>query len=67
VTWTDALNHDHELNRQFAAGCVERGVYFHGYTKQGPPGHAGFSLAHTSEDFADALTIAEDVARSIQR
>jgi glutamate-1-semialdehyde 2,1-aminomutase len=64
-TWSDALDHDHELNRQFAAGCVERGVYFHGYTKQGPPGHAGFSLAHTPEDFAETLTVIEDVASSL--
>jgi glutamate-1-semialdehyde 2,1-aminomutase len=67
TTWSDALNHDHELNRRFAAGCVERGVYFHGYTKQGPPGHAGFSLAHTPEDFAQTLTVAEEVAKTIRR
>ena len=48
-TWSDALGHDHELNRRFAAGCIERGVYFHAYTRQGPPGHAGFSLAHSAE------------------
>ena len=40
-TWSDALGHDHELNRRFTAGCFERGVYFHAYTRQGPPGHAG--------------------------
>lgn len=65
-TWSDALGHDHELNRRFAAGCAERGVYFHGYTKQGPPGHAGFSLAHSDEDFAETLSVAETVCRSLQ-
>lgn len=64
-TWSDALNHDHELNRRFAAGCVERGVYFHGYTRQGPPGHAGFSLAHSDEDFAETLAVVETVARDL--
>lgn len=64
-TWTDAMNHDHELNRAFTAGCIERGVYIHAYTRQGPPGHAGFSLAHTPEDFAEALNIMETVAKSI--
>ena len=29
------------------------------------PGHAGFSLAHTDEDFAEALTVFDDVAREI--
>ncbi|MCC7023434.1 MAG: aspartate aminotransferase family protein [Thermomicrobiales bacterium] len=64
-TWSDAMGHDHELNRRFAAGCVERGVYFHGYTRQGPPGHAGFSLAHTPEDFAETLSVVEAVAREL--
>ncbi|MGH2614462.1 MAG: aspartate aminotransferase family protein [Thermomicrobiales bacterium] len=64
-TWSDALGHDHELNRRFTAGCIERGVYFHAYTRQGPPGHAGFSLAHTDEDFAETLTVAEAVCRSL--
>jgi glutamate-1-semialdehyde 2,1-aminomutase len=65
-TWSDALGHDHELNRRFAAGCVERGVYFHGYTRQGPPGHAGFSLAHTDEDFAETLSVVEAVTRDMR-
>jgi glutamate-1-semialdehyde 2,1-aminomutase len=64
-TWSDALHHDHELNRRFAVGCAEHGIYFHGYTKQGPPGHAGYSLAHTDEDFAEALTAIEDVAKAL--
>jgi glutamate-1-semialdehyde 2,1-aminomutase len=65
TTWADALSHDHELNRQFVQGCVERGVYFHGFTRQGPPGHAGFSLAHRPEDFAEALTVIDDVAATL--
>ncbi|MER3439631.1 MAG: aspartate aminotransferase family protein, partial [Chloroflexota bacterium] len=65
-TWSDALNHDHELNRRFVLGCLERGVYFHAYTRQGPPGHAGFSLAHTAEDFAETLTVVEDVAKELR-
>ncbi|MEZ4564818.1 MAG: aspartate aminotransferase family protein [Thermomicrobiales bacterium] len=64
-TWSDALGHDHDLNRRFTAGCFERGVYFHGYNRQGPPGHAGFSLAHTDADFAETLTVAEDVCRGL--
>lgn len=65
-TWSDALGHDHALNRHFVLGCVERGVYFHGYTRQGPPGHAGFSLAHTADDFAETLTVVEDVAKELR-
>ena len=65
-TWSDALDHDHELNRQFAAGCIERGVYFHALHPAGPPGHAGFSLAHTDEDFAETLAVVETVARDMR-
>ena len=61
-TWADALNHDHHLNRQFTAGMFERGVYIHGYTKSGPPGHAGFSTAHSTEDFDVILNAAADVS-----
>lgn len=64
-TWSDALGHDHELNRRFAAGCIERGVYFHAYTRQGPPGHAGFSLAHSDQDFAETLNVVETVTRDL--
>jgi glutamate-1-semialdehyde 2,1-aminomutase len=64
-TWSDALGHDHALNRRFATGCFARGVYFHGYTRQGPPGHAGFSLAHSDQDFAETLTVVEDVSREL--
>ncbi len=55
----DAAAHDHDLNRRFVLGCLERGVYFHAYTHQGPPGHAGFSLAHTPDVLADALEAME--------
>src|SRR5215213_11686431 len=65
-TWSDALDHDHELNRRFATGCFERGVYFHGYTRQGPPGHAGFSLAHTDEDIAETLSVVEAVTHELR-
>jgi glutamate-1-semialdehyde 2,1-aminomutase len=64
-TWSDAVNHDHDLNRRFTSSCIERGVYIHAYTRQGPPGHAGFSLAHTPEDFAETLNIAESVAKTL--
>ncbi len=65
-TWADAADHDHELNRRFAAGCLERGVAFHAYTRQGPPGHAGFSLAHSAADLAETLTVAEAVCHDIR-
>ena len=65
-TWSDALNHDHDLNRQFTTGMLERGVYLHAYTKAGPPGHAGFSTAHTSEQFDEVLSAADEVARGMR-
>ena len=65
TTWADALTHDHDLNRAFVTGCMERGVYFHGYTRQGPPGHAGISIAHKPEDFAETLTVVEAVAKDL--
>ncbi len=61
-TYADAIGHDHDLNKRFALGCLERGVYFHAYTRQGPPGHAGFSLAHAPEDFAETLDVVDAVA-----
>jgi glutamate-1-semialdehyde 2,1-aminomutase len=64
-TWSDAMGHDHEMNRQFVRGCFERGVYLHGYTRQGPPGHAGFSLAHSDSDFAETLSVCESVSREM--
>ena len=64
-TWADALDHDHELNRRFALGCLDRGIYFHAYSRQGPPGHAGFSLAHGAEDLAETLAVAEAVAKEM--
>jgi hypothetical protein len=41
---------------------LERGVYIHAYTKAGPPGHAGFSTAHSSEQFDEVLSAADEVA-----
>jgi len=66
TTWSDAVGHDHELNRRFTSGLLERGVYIHAYTKAGPPGHAGFSTAHTAERLDDVLTVAEDVVRAMR-
>lgn len=65
--YRDALGHDHELNRRFVVGCIERGVYFHAYTGRGAPGHAGFSLAHSREDFAHTLDVVDAVARDLAR
>jgi glutamate-1-semialdehyde aminotransferase len=65
-TCSDAAGHDHELNRRFTTGMFERGVYIHGYTKQGPPGHAGFSTAHSEADFAEILEAAESVCRDLR-
>jgi glutamate-1-semialdehyde 2,1-aminomutase len=63
----DVRDHDHTLNRAFYLGCLDRGVYFHAYTGTGPPGHAGFSLAHTDEVLDDALDIMDSVASSIAK
>jgi glutamate-1-semialdehyde 2,1-aminomutase len=63
--YRDALGHDHDLNRRFVVGCIERGIYFHAYTGKGAPGHAGFSLAHTRDDFALTLDVADTVCREI--
>lgn len=65
-TWSDALGHSHELNRQFVRGCAERGVYVHGFARLGPPGHAGFSTAHGREDFDAMLSVAEAVAATMR-
>ncbi|MCC6313912.1 MAG: aspartate aminotransferase family protein [Thermomicrobiales bacterium] len=65
TTWSDAWDHDHEMNQRFVIGCLERGVSFHGYARQGAPGHAGFSLAHSPEDFAETLTVVETVAKTL--
>lgn len=65
-TWGDAASHDHDLNRRFTLGCIERGIYIHAYTKQGPPGHAGISLAHTDQDLAEVLSVVDDVSRSLR-
>lgn len=65
-TYADAMGHDHELARQFTVGCLERGIYFHAYNRLGPPGHAGFSLSHTAADFAETLSVAEEVAKGMK-
>ena len=64
-TFAEASEHDHELNRRFVLGCLERGVYFHAYNRTGAPGHCGISLAHTPEDLAHVLTVIDDVAASL--
>lgn len=61
TTYSDALSHDHALNARFVIGCLERGVYVHAYSGSGAPGHAGFSFAHTDDDFAEALARMSDV------
>ncbi len=66
-TLTDALGHDHELHRRFVLGCLARGVYFHGYTSSGAPGHAGFSTAHSEADFAHTLEAIEATVAEIGR
>ncbi len=57
--------HDHDLNEQFVRGCMERGVYFHAYNRAGAPGHCGFSLSHSREDFEQALQVIDDVAATM--
>ena len=66
-TWADALGHDHEPNRRFVVGCVECDVFLHGYTCWGPPGPAGFSLAHTPDNFAQTRNVVEAVAAHLAR
>ena len=66
-TYADALNHDHEMNRAFAIGCLQRGIYFHAYARSGAPGHSGFSFAHTDEDFAEVLNKMADVIDELAR
>jgi glutamate-1-semialdehyde aminotransferase len=70
-TYADALNHDHDLNARFVVGCLERGVYFHAYSRSGPPGHSGFSFAHSEHDFTEALNrisaVVDDLARKASR
>jgi glutamate-1-semialdehyde 2,1-aminomutase len=66
-TWSDALGHDHALHRRFVRGCIERGVYFHAYNRQGAPGHAGFSLAHSANDFAYTLDVVDTVCAELKQ
>lgn len=65
-TYAEALGNDHTMSRRFIVGCIERGVYFHGYSDKGAPGHAGFSLAHTREDFDLTLEVADSVCREMR-
>jgi glutamate-1-semialdehyde 2,1-aminomutase len=64
-TWSDALGHDHALHKQIVNGLVDRGIYFHAYNRQGAPGHAGFSTAHSADDFAYTLNAFEDVVAGL--
>ncbi len=66
TTYTDAAAHDHDLHRHFVAACLERGLFLPAYTKQGPPGHNGFSLAHTPAILADALAIMDEAAGTLR-
>lgn len=65
TTWTDAFEHNHIMNQAFVHQCWQRGVAFHGYTRQGPPGHAGFSMAHTDADLDESLNVFEAVAANL--
>ncbi len=65
TTWTDAFEHNHIMNQAFVHQCWQRGVAFHGYTRQGPPGHAGFSMAHTDADLDESLNVFETVAANL--
>lgn len=65
TTWTDAFEHNHIMNQAFVHQCWQRGITIHGYTKQGPPGHAGFSLAHTDADLDESLNVFETVAANL--
>lgn len=64
-TYSDAVGHDHAMNKRFVLGCLERGVYFHAYTGSGAPGHCGISTAHGPEVLGRALEVFEDVARGM--
>jgi len=66
TTYADAAAHDHELHHRFVVACLERGLFLPAYTRQGPPGHNGFSLAHTPAVLADALAIMADAAGSLR-
>ena len=64
--YTDAAAHDHDLHRRFVVACLARGLFLPAYTRQGPPGHNGFSLAHTPAILADALTIMDEAAGTLR-
>ena len=63
----EAAGHDHELNRRFVLGCLERGVYFHAYNRAGAPGHCGLTVAHSDADLSEALSVIETVAAELAR
>lgn len=63
----DAAGHDHDMNRRFTLECYEAGLYFHAYTSKGPPGHCGFSLAHSEDELARALEIIDRAAAATVR
>lgn len=66
-TSADAADNDHDLNARFVRGCLDRGIYFHAYRTAGPPGHSGITLSHTREQLSEALTVIQDVAKSLKR
>ena len=66
TTYTDAAAHDHDLHRRFVVACLARGLFLPAYTRQGPPGHNGFSLAHTPAILADALAIMDEAAGTLR-
>ena len=66
TTWSAAAAHDHDLHRRFVVACLARGLFLPGYSKQGPPGHNGFSLAHTPAVLAEALAIMDDAAGNLR-
>lgn len=65
-TSEDAAMNDHEMNAKFVSACVDRGVYFHAYRTQGPPGHSGITLSHSREQLGEALEVIQDAARSLR-
>jgi glutamate-1-semialdehyde 2,1-aminomutase len=58
--YRQAAARDRATERRFLRACVERGLYFH----TGSP-HHGYTAAHTAEDVAAMLQIADDAARAV--
>jgi glutamate-1-semialdehyde 2,1-aminomutase len=67
VTFAQASAHDSALARRFTGAALRHGVYLHGYSASGAPGHAGTSLAHTREVLGDAIERLETAARDCVR